>query len=132
MGFFKCVSLVLALLVVCGTTRKVPEAPPTDDVVMSDMLNTFAFNFQRKIHEGEAENSVFSPFSVYSGLAMLHLGATGKTRKQIAKAMMWTNDNGESLLKALKSLTNKLDATTTDGVTVNSAVNGWLSEDFKL
>ena len=104
------------------------------DLVMSDLLNTFAFNFQQKICEGEEGNVVFSPFSVYSGLAMLHLGAANETKNQIAKVLEWKDvgNNNQTFLGAWEDLTNRLKTQNGSGVTVSSAVNGWLSQDFNV
>ncbi|KAM8881636.1 LOW QUALITY PROTEIN: leukocyte elastase inhibitor-like [Synchiropus picturatus] len=55
---------------------------------LSKASTTFCLNLLKKLcDDGEADNLVVSPFSIFSSLFMLLLGAKGNTREQIAEVM---------------------------------------------
>ncbi|XP_053716075.1 leukocyte elastase inhibitor-like [Synchiropus splendidus] len=55
---------------------------------LSKASTTFCLNLLKKLcDDGEADNLFVSPFSIFSSLFMLLLGAKGNTREQIAEVM---------------------------------------------
>ncbi|MCX7844935.1 MAG: serpin family protein [Candidatus Bipolaricaulota bacterium] len=49
--------------------------------------NWFALDLYRYLTRGSTENLVFSPYSIYSALAMVYAGARGETAQQMGQAL---------------------------------------------
>ena len=143
MADLRMICVVVALLFTSYLTTAdiekptIPEAEPEDEPetgeTLSDLLNDFAFRLQKEVSDDE--NVVFSPFSIYSGLAMLYLGSSTETKQQLASALKWNSENQDekNFLEALKDLTDKLNPENgLDGVTLKTAAKGWLGQNFKI
>ena len=77
-------------------------AVQTNRVAMK--LNDFGFGLQELVMEETPGNAVFSPFSIYTVLAMLCVGAKGKTREEIAEVLKSNEQDLTKLLEQLKQM----------------------------
>ena len=48
-----------------------------------EAMNQFAFDFYSELNQGEQGNVFFSPYSIFSGLAIVYEGAKGKTADEM-------------------------------------------------
>ncbi|BFZ06722.1 hypothetical protein BsWGS_09761 [Bradybaena similaris] len=56
-------------------------------VAMGKSIDTFSISLYKQMAEVHANNFVFSPFSVFSGLSMLLLGASGRTERELTNGL---------------------------------------------
>ncbi|MCK5720465.1 MAG: serpin family protein [Thiomargarita sp.] len=69
------------------------SAPPIKiETTVSDSINNFALDIYTQLHEAEQANLFFSPYSISSAFAMVYAGAKGETKKQMATALNF-NEN---------------------------------------
>ncbi|NXN95706.1 SPB10 protein, partial [Rhinopomastus cyanomelas] len=76
---------------------------------LSVRTNSFALDLYKKISEtGRGQNIFFSPWSIATALAMVHLGAKGDTATQMAEvSSAMRTENIHSGFKELLSAINK-------------------------
>lgn len=99
----------------------------TNDSVVNAM-NNFSFNLYNKLFSNE-ENVFYSPYSVFTALAMTYEGAVGDTALDMAKVLGIPNNN-ETVLKTIKSLYEYLNQN--DFYNISTANALWIRENFKL
>jgi len=102
------------------------------DCSVSDLMNSFSFEMNHRLSmENEKENLVFSPYSIYSALAMLSVGANSTTKEQINAALKWKpGDDHWSGVSLMRTLIED-DSDDVDAV-LKVANNAWLSRDLEL
>ena len=66
------------------------------EVNLPESTNTFSVDMYKKLSQGHRGSLVFSPFSVYTAMAMVLLGADGRTKDQIERALI-VSDNIEAI-----------------------------------
>ena len=80
--------LMLLLMVMIGSLGVRIEARAQDDTPPLEMLvegNTeFTFDLYHRLDD-EADNIIFSPYSISTALALVDAGARGETERQITK-----------------------------------------------
>lgn len=67
---------------------------PADSKSFVDASNQFAFDLYSKLPRKDDDNILFSPFSVWSALAMLNEGAKGATAKEISTTLHLPTEAG--------------------------------------
>lgn len=97
--------------------------------IVAAKVNTFSFNIQQVISKETTGNVVFSPFSIYTTLAMLCIGAGGKTKKEISSALSWKDGDLTPLLEMLKPLYSSLIQNKS---TLNIANKAWVGQNTKI
>ncbi|HEX2908271.1 MAG TPA: serpin family protein, partial [Phototrophicaceae bacterium] len=114
---------LLVLLVVVG----LPAAaqPPTPNADLTAGNNQFAFDLYQTVASTNADNFLFSPFSVSQALAMTYAGARGNTETQMADVLHFTLPQTE-LHAAFNALTTNLNQRS------QTAVDGMSGQRFQL
>ena len=91
-------------------------------------LNKFSFNFNDAVSTNhKAGNIVSSPFSVFTTLAMLGVGANNATKRQILQAMGLKDDNITPLVERMGELYQNLTSDSTS-TTLSVANNIWMDQ----
>lgn len=97
--------------------------------------NEFAFDFYKQIFK-ENSNTLFSPYSISSALAMTYAGARGNTEKQIANVLNYDSDQ-EKTHKGFWLLNEHFKNYKSDTVTALYIANAlwkdenwWFKKDF--
>jgi serine protease inhibitor len=109
--------------------------PPPGGAEISELgkrINAFTFDVLRQSARGEdaASNAVLSPQSIYHGLAMNYIASGGETRKELAEACHFPEDNRE-LLEGLTELRGQLHAGAKhERVDMSMANSMWLDEIY--
>ena len=134
-----CSILLLSLSFQLSTPAKGEEfhkenMAKTGKGVMNDIamrLNNFNFNFNEIISKDTPGNIIYSPYSIYTALAMLGVGAVGETKKEIGIALSLEDDNLLGLLDMLQRLDSELSKGG-NGSTLNIANKAWVGENTKI
>jgi serpin B len=85
----------------------------------------------QKVIEGKGDNVVFSPYSVYSMLAMLALGTNRTTKEQITSALKWKP--GEDHWTAISLMRGYFEEDDNQvGSTLDVANNGWVARGMNM
>jgi len=100
-------------------------------VGVTPLLNNFNFKFDEIVAEKNKGNVIFSPFSIYTALAMVGVGTEGNTRKQIANALGLDGDNFAPLLQMLSPLYKDLSKGGT-GTTLDIANKAWVGKNTEI
>lgn len=89
-----------------------PEASPTSRA--SEAINLLGLDLYRQITStGPAGNLVLSPYSIQTALAMTYAGASGGTRKEMAKVLHFDGDE-TALHSSFQALAQSLALTVTN------------------
>jgi len=89
--------------------------------------NQFAFDLYRQLIKSEKENIFYSPYSLFSALAMTYEGAKGKTAEEIKSVFHFPNS--EVLRSNFAAIYNKLNRETKDyELRTGNAL--WTQKDF--
>ena len=92
-------------------------------------LNAFTFELYKKL-SAERENLFFSPYSVYTALAMAYEGANGSTREEMKKVLHLPGDD-ETRWTGFRYLILSLNPS--NGPYVLSTANAlWVQEDYPV
>ncbi len=94
-------------------------------------LNEFGFSMYRHLAK-EGENVFFSPYSIYTALAMAYEGARGETRSQLARAVHFPEDDA-AFEAAVKGINENLEPFKSK-VDFNLAVanSEWIKEGYQV
>lgn len=92
--------------------------------------NQFAFDVFAQIGGGQQQNVFFSPWSVYSSIAMAHDGARGKTAQEIQQVMHSPENNSQEK-QSFASAYDKFNAEDA-GYTLYTANAFWVDNDYPL
>lgn len=106
-----------------------PQVDPDqlDELAKGNM--SFALNFYQQIATSKDGNVVFSPYSIYSALAMLYAGARGDTESQMADALHYTLFQ-DALHPAFNQLDLSLDEANGEGFQLNVTNAAWGQPGF--
>ena len=107
-------------------------APCTAENNNADSLNEFGLNLhkvllQQLLKKSSNGNLFYSPFSIGVSLGMVYGGAEGKTQKEIASLMGWTDKTTKEVVQMLGIMSlrdGQLDFKTANGI--------WLEKGIKL
>lgn len=113
------VMLVTALLV--PVTIAAQEGSDTEAVARAS--TQFALDLYRHLNDGKSDNLFFSPYSIYTVLALLFGGARGATADQIAAALGVKEMEPEAFHSALIELREHLDEIEKAGTVELSVAN---------
>ncbi len=93
-------------------------------VLKNNYLN-FSLNFYDKLIEleGEEKNIIFSPYSIYEALLMLHEGSNGITKDELSKII--ANINPRNMIEFLKIKNNS-------NITLNIINSLWKEKTIKI
>ncbi len=92
--------------------------------------NHFGFSLYKKLEE-KGENLVFSPYGVFSNLALLYFGADKNTGKEIRRTLHMPY-NTEKFLKAFRKQTDGLNQSIENGYQLNIANGLFIDESLTL
>merc|ERR1712136_662521 len=106
---------------------KVSEENKMADNIFASKLNHFSFKFNDVISDSKEGNIVSSPFSVFTALAMLGLGANDATKTQILQVLGWQEKDMIPLLEAMEPLCRSISSGS-GGTTVDVANKAWVGE----
>jgi serpin B len=110
----RCVLAAGVLLCLsCSSTISVPiENPGTkQDMAVVDAANQFCLDLYAR-HAGKEENIFFSPYSIWTALAMTYEGARAQTAKEMLETLHMPGDDEmrRASVKDLLEIINKPDA----------------------
>ena len=100
-----------------------------DFLTLSEAMNDFSFRFYEQLRSGNDENIFFSPYSIFTALAMTYEGANDITAEEMAKILNIPQKN-ESILKGIKYLYQKLNYGADYNISTANAL--WVKESLKL
>jgi serpin B len=117
---------IIALLPFLGST---PPRPAHKDVPeISQCLNGFTLDLLKhwaSIGAAPA-NTIFSPQSIFRGLAMSYIASGGETRAELARVLHFPDDN-DALVKDLAGLRRALEAAAKQkGIDASAANSAWM------
>lgn len=117
---------VLLLLGAAPPREQLPEEPE-----ITAPINKFTFDFLRYEADASAPaNAVFSPQSIYHGMAMSYVGSRRVTRKELAEALHFPVDNAK-LVSDLSDLRQQFRETAKGGKIELSFDNAiWLDSTY--
>ncbi len=92
-------------------------------------VNDFCFDFFKELKEGEKDNLFYSPYSVFTALAMTYEGARGNTAAEMKDVLSVEQDN-ESFHEYMKSLYEYLNENSKYNISTANAL--WPDIDFNL
>jgi len=122
--------MVVFMLPLLGADRGGEADFPVPEI--SKRINAFSLDLLRQI-AGATDapaNAILSPQSVFHGLAMSYIASGGETRKELAAALHFPDDNGK-LLRDLSKLRGQLHASAKHKQIDFSLANGiWLDETY--
>ena len=119
--------LLPALLLLIGADR--PEGS-TEAMIpeLSERINAFTLDFLKVVAKEDSDNAIFSPQSIFHGLAMSYIASGGETRKELAKALHFPDDD-KQLMVDLSKLRQQLQSAAKEGVIDVSIANAaWLDQ----
>ncbi len=117
------------------------EDQNTDDVDIPDDVdfssqtafktsaNSFAFNLIKQFNEANNENSFFSPYSIFTALAMAYEGAVGNTADEMADTLNIPQDN-DTFHDYVSTLYETLNTNTEYNISTANAA--WIQHDFPI
>jgi len=96
-----------------------------------EAVNDFSFDFFRKLYEdsNNSGNIFYSPYSVFTALAMTYEGARGDTADEMERVLKIDQDN-ESFHKYMKNLYEYLNENSNYNISTANAL--WVSQNFDL
>jgi len=103
---------------------------PVGDLSFHDAVNSFAFDFYRKIYDANDGNVFVSPYSIFTALAMTYEGANGSTAEEMAGVLNVEQDN-ESFHSYMKNLYDVLNNQNED-YDLSTANALWVQQQFNL
>jgi len=122
------VLLCIAPLLGSGERKSNPGTIPD----LSQRINAFSLDFLKRCARSPdaAPNAVLSPQSIFQGLAMSYVASGGPTRKELAEALHFPEDN-ERLTDDLKQLRRQIQSAAKDRrIEANVANALWLDSTY--
>jgi serpin B len=104
------------------------EADPKLQVKLADSINDFAFSMQRELMKDSSSSTLFSPYSLFTTLSLLHAGARAETAAEIAKALSLKLP-APSLSDEIAKYKKQLKPSQTDSLTLKTADALWMDRD---
>lgn len=97
----------------------------------NEAVNDFSFDFFKKLYDdkGSTDNIFYSPYSVFTALAMTYEGARENTAVEMGKVLSIEQDN-ESFHEYMQSLYNYLNENSEYNISTANAM--WVMESFDL
>ena len=95
-----------------------------------EAVNVFGFNMFKQLNEENDGNIFFSPYSIFTALAMTYEGARNKTADEMSSVLN-VEQNNESLHNYMKSLYEYLNKEN-DDYNISTANALWVNKNFKL
>ncbi len=102
---------------------------PVGNLTFPYAVNTFAFDFFRKLYEVNEGNLFISPYSIFTALAMTYEGAKGDTANEMADVLSVEQDN-KSFHNYMKNLYEELNVKNTD-YNISTANALWVKENLE-
>ncbi len=124
--------LVTMLLLVLGAERSYEVNSDGEIPDISTRINAFTLALlkQQAGANNPAANAILSPQSIFHGLAMTYIASGGDTRRELAEALGFPDDN-EQLLRDLARLRRQLQAAAQHKrMEVRVANSAWLDETY--
>ena len=118
-------SASLCLNTICAEEE---EADPKLQVKLADSINDFAFSMQRELMKDSSSSTLFSPYSIFTILSLLHAGARAETAAEIAKALSLKLPTS-SLSDEIAKYQKQLKPSKTDSFTLKTAGALWMDRD---
>jgi len=117
--------LIVYLPFLAATSPRDQSGGPAPE--SSARINDFAFDLlKREAAAGGGQNTLISPFSIYSSMAMSYIASGGPTRLGLARALHFPADN-DSLVRDLADLRRKMAGDgDRPGVELRMAGSVWL------
>lgn len=127
----------LLLFAACQSNGPVPDNTPdlrplsSSEISVSDAAGDFGFNLFKKLNSASAENTLISPLSVSTALAMALNGAAGETHNGILQTIDYAGYDSAGVDQAYATLSNLLthmDRT----VALDLANSAWYRNDLTV
>jgi serpin B len=119
---------LLAVLPLLGATPGGP--PPVKTPEITRRINAFTLDFITHLAERDDGNVIVSPQSIFHGLAMSYVASGGETRSELAKAMLFPDDD-EQLMADLAWTGRQLrDTARHKGIDLRIANSAWLDSRY--
>lgn len=117
-------------IVLAAVTPPEPEPLSGDPKAAARANNTFAVELYGKLGSKTKGNVFFSPYSISTALAMLHAGAAGQTRAEMA-ALLHLNGSMAEVNAGYRALTESISAAgKAGGFQLNVANALWVQQDY--
>ena len=112
MRYYFIISVLLVLLIAPAVAQNDSDTPtPTDEEqavqAITEQNNAFAFDMYRELQADNADNLVYSPYSISQAVAMAYAGASNSTAADIAAALHYTQ-SAPDVLAALRDVNTRL------------------------
>lgn len=110
--------------------KSTTNAESVEDYDITAANNAFTFDMYRKVTNTEENNIFFSPYSIFSAMAICYEGSQGITKEQIANVFYFPLD--KTILKvSLGEIVDDLN-TETDDYELKNANALWIQKDFAV
>jgi serpin B len=106
------------------------NAESVDDYDIACANNAFAFKLYSRVKNGEEENVFFSPYSIFTAMAICYDGAEDSTREQISDVFYFPL-NKTALEVRSREMTGTINSETED-YELETANALWISEDYPI
>ncbi|MCX6990119.1 MAG: serpin family protein [Chlamydiae bacterium] len=104
------------------------EPDPKLDVKLASSINDFAFSMNRDLMKDSSSSTLFSPYSLFTTLSLLHAGARAETAAEIAKALSLKLPAGD-LSDQIAKYQKQLKPSKTDSFSLKTAGALWMDRD---
>merc|ERR1711971_126210 len=92
------------------------ESPDSDLGELARSSNSFLIDLYQALEGDSGENIIISPFSIFTGLALLHLGTAGDTRDNFQSALHFpagqqyrVHQDGRKIIQDLEKMSSAAD-----------------------
>ncbi|UCH71614.1 MAG: hypothetical protein JSW62_04245, partial [Thermoplasmatales archaeon] len=103
---------------------------PLGNLSFVDAVNTFSFEFFKKINIDNESNTFISPYSIFTALSMTYEGAEGETANEMADVLSIEQDNA-SFHQYMKNLYGVLN-NENENYNISTANALWVRQNFQL
>lgn len=100
------------------------------DYKIRQAANSFAFKLFSELNS-DSKNIIFSPYSIYSALAMTASGAEGQTFEEMQK-VMYLPENKTEFMKAFAELLESVNSAAGKNTILESVNSIWAEKSYKL
>jgi len=114
-----------------NSSNTIPSLDQDESIAYVQTINSFAFDLLKQMINDplKQENLFYSPYSVFTALAMTYEGAKGKTASEMAEVLKISQDNRSfhSYVNSLYTYLNKKDL-----FTISTANALWIKENYEI
>lgn len=122
------VLLVISTLPLLGEVQKAKSESERIDTLSAN-CGAFGFSLYEALNESAPTNLVFSPYSIFSCLSMVTIGARETTATEMAKALHLLSYSRNELPIAASMLAKYLTVTNNESYSLQTANGLWLDQD---